>query len=55
VRHILVVLHLLLLLLLLNRILLLFNLRVVIALANVNPSVRIDENLLKNSSKDGSM
>lgn len=55
VRHVLVVLHLLLLLLLLDRVLLLLNLRVVIALANVNPSVRIDENLLKNSSKDDFM
>ena len=50
-RHVLMILHLL-LLLLGNCILLLFlHLSVIIALANINPCVRVDENLLKNSSR----
>lgn len=50
VSHVLMILHLLLLLLLLGDcILLLFYLGVIIALANINPSVGVDENLLKNS------
>lgn len=50
--HILMVLKLLLLLLLLsNCILLFFNLGVIIALANVNPCVGVNENLVKNSKK----